>query len=96
MYEERLPDFIDPREQVELPRVPESYCVELGPKDASRSRQSWLREYNISIRFLSIGCIIDVGCKSIPFLSVDEAMKELNAYISNPESESKKWLKILD
>jgi hypothetical protein len=93
MYEERQSDFIDPREHVINP------CVELTPeqmKEKSRSRQNCLRDYTINIRFLSTGCVIEVGCKSIPFTSVDEAMKQLNAYIANPEAVSNEWLKILD
>jgi hypothetical protein len=85
MYQETVPE---PREQV--------FNDVLGPKDASRSRQNWLIQHHISIRFLSIGCIVDVGCKSIPFTSVDEAMKELNAYVANPKEATEKWNKILD
>jgi hypothetical protein len=84
------PDF---REQAQREQV---FNDTLGPKDASRNRQYWLREHHINIRFLSIGCIVDVGCKSIPFLSVDEAMKELNAYVANPKEAIEKWNKILD
>lgn len=60
------------------------------------SRQYYLREYPITIRFLSIGCVVDVGCKSIPFTSVDEAMKEVNAYVANPSKEMDRWRSILD
>jgi hypothetical protein len=89
MYQSEVTDSVpEPKESM--------LREELGPKDLSRSRQYWLRENHINIRFLSIGCVIDIGCKSIPFTSVDEAMKELNAYIANPQAESKKWLKILD
>jgi len=88
------PDF---REQVELPRVPEPreqvFNDVLGIK---RSRQNWLREFPINIRFLSIGCVVEVGCKSIPFTSIDESMKELNDYVANPKEAIDKWNKILD
>jgi len=67
---------------------------ELSPKTSSR--QHYLREYPITIRFLSIGCVVDVGCKSIPFTSVDEAMKEVNAYVANPSKEMDRWRSILD
>lgn len=60
------------------------------------SRQYYLREYPITIRFLSIGCVVDVGCKSIPFTNVDEAMKEVNAYVANPSKEMDRWRSILD
>ena len=57
-------------------------------------RQEILREYEIGIRFLSIGCVIRVGCKEIPFTDVDEAMTELSNYVSNPYEEGKKWQEI--
>jgi hypothetical protein len=67
---------------------------ELRPKEPNR--QWFLREYPISIDFLSIGCIVKIGCKSIPFQSVDEAMVEINAYVANPSEARDKWSKILD
>ena len=51
--------------------MPEPTLVEV-PRVQEPSRQYFLREYPISIRFLSIGCVVEVGCKSIPFTSVDE------------------------
>lgn len=55
------------------------------------TRQQALSSYSINIDFLSIGCIIRVGCKSIPFQSVEEAMVELNEYIKDPLASGKKW-----
>jgi hypothetical protein len=55
------------------------------------TRQQALSSYSINIEFLSIGCIIRVGCKSIPFQSVEEAMTELNEYVKNPLASGKKW-----
>ena len=55
------------------------------------TRQQALSSYSINIEFLSIGCIIRVGCKSIPFQSVEEAMAELNEYVKNPLVSGKKW-----
>lgn len=62
----------------------------------SMSRQYYLREYPINIRFLSIGCVVEVGCKSIPFTSIDEAMKEINAYVADPYKEQQRWRQLLD
>lgn len=73
--------------------MPESLDI----KDSyNRSRQSALREYSINIRFLSVGCVIEVGCKSIPFTNVDEAMTELNNYVKNPQEAVNKWEKIFN
>ncbi len=60
------------------------------------SNQEALREYEISIRFLSRGCIVRVGCKEIAFEDPDYAMAQINAYVSNPWEEQKKWRKILN
>lgn len=57
------------------------------------SRSEALRDYRIEIEFLTIGCIVRVGCKTIPFTSVDEAMKELNAYVKDPVASQKIWNK---
>ncbi len=60
-------------------------------KEYIPNKQQILREYEISIRFLSVGCVIRVGCKEIPFRRVSDAMEELNKYVSNPSEEGKKW-----
>ena len=60
------------------------------------NKQQTLRDYEINIRFLSVGCVIRVGCKEIPFTNVGEAMVELNKYVSNPYEEGKRWNKIFD
>ena len=75
----------------ETTRMDESYSKEYIP-----NKQQILREYGISIRFLSVGCVISVGCKEIPFTNVGEAMEELNKYVSNPYEETKRWNKIFD
>ena len=60
-------------------------------KEYIPNKQQILKDYEISIRFLSVGCVIRVGCKEIPFRRVSEAMEELNKYVENPYEESKKW-----
>jgi hypothetical protein len=57
------------------------------PHDVVRytpTKQEALRDYPINIEFLSIGCIIRVGCKSVPFTTVKEGMKAVNEYVTNP------------
>jgi hypothetical protein len=61
------------------------------------SKQEALREYEISIRFLSRGCIVRVGCKEIPFEDLSRAMAEINEYVAGDTYEAqKKWRKLLD
>jgi hypothetical protein len=86
MYDHRLQDVPEPRVMQE----------ELGVKiQEPMSRNYYLREYPIKIEFLSIGCIVTVGCKTIPFTSIDEAMKEINAYVVDPYKEQQRWRKLL-
>jgi hypothetical protein len=68
-------------------------CAAGSLKEYLPSRSEALRDYRIEIDFLTIGCIVKVGCKSIPFTSTDEAMKELNAYVKNPIEARKVWSK---
>jgi hypothetical protein len=71
--------------------------VDYGRKEEYKpNKQQILREYEISLRFLSVGCVIRVGCKEIPFINVSDAMEELNKYISNPYEEGKRWNNIFD
>jgi hypothetical protein len=58
------------------------------------SKLELLQRHEIVIQFMSVGCLIRIGCKSIPFESVEDAMKELNAYVNNPHESIKKWEKI--
>jgi hypothetical protein len=60
-------------------------------KEYRPSRSECLRDYQINIRFLSIGCVIEVGCKSVPFSTVEEGMKALNAYVDHPYETRKIW-----
>ena len=55
------------------------------------SRMEALRDFQIGIKFLNIGCVISVGCKEIPFTTVKEAMIALNEYIVNPIETRKIW-----
>jgi len=59
-------------------------------------KQDILKEYEIGIRFLSVGCVVSIGCKQIPFRSVKEAMDNINKYVENPYEEGKKWNSIFD
>lgn len=60
-------------------------------KEYRPSRTECLRDHHINIEFLSIGCIIRIGCKSVPFSTIDEGMKALNEYVANPYEQRKIW-----
>jgi hypothetical protein len=74
-------------EQNEQPSIKEEY---------KSRKQDILREYEIRLRFLSVGCVVSVGCKEIPFRKVTEAMEELNKYVNDPYEEGKRWNEIFD
>lgn len=61
------------------------------PVEWKPSRMEALRDFEIGIKFLSIGCIISVGCKEVPFTTIKEGMKALNDYILNPVETRKIW-----
>jgi hypothetical protein len=63
-------------------------CKEYRP-----SRMDCLREYEIGIRFLSVGCIINVGCKQIAFTTVKEAMNAFTDYVNDPYTARQLWEK---
>ena len=54
-----------------------------------------LQEYEIRLQFLSRGCVVHVGCKTIAFETIESAMKELNEYVNNTYETQKKWRNIL-
>lgn len=81
-----------PREIGDRPMVDREYTKE----EYRPNKQQILRDYEINIRFLSVGCVVRVGCKEIPFTNVGDAMVELNKYVSNPYEEGKRWNQIFD
>jgi hypothetical protein len=57
------------------------------------SRQECLRDYEVKIRFLTLGCIVSVGCKEIPFTTIKEGMEALNQYVAKPYETKQIWEK---
>jgi hypothetical protein len=58
---------------------------------AGLTDQQVLREYEIRIQFLDLGCIVHIGCKSIAFDDPYKAIEEVKAYILNPKQVAPKW-----
>jgi hypothetical protein len=69
---------------------------ESAKQQYKKSRASQLRDHSIVIRFLSRGMIIQIGCKEIPFTTIEEGMEAFNAYVANPHDETIKWMDILE
>jgi hypothetical protein len=74
----------------------ETSYLSSGEKEYVRPRMDYLRDYEISIKFLSLGCVVRVGCKEIAFTSIEEAMKEINAYVTNPKELEIKYNKLFN
>ena len=55
------------------------------------NKQQLLSRYSIKIDFLSRGCIVNIGCKTIPFEKVEDAITEINRYVNNPEEVEKEY-----
>lgn len=60
------------------------------------SPQRALREYEVTLRFLSKGMIIRVGCKEIAFSDNKEGIEALNKYLESPQEEQDRWYKLLN
>jgi len=99
---ERVPEdaMEQPVEMRGYDRVDNERGPELGQKlmmkEYKPNKQEILREYELRIKFLSVGCVVSVGCKDIPFRSVKEAMECVNDYVNNPYEESKKWRELFE
>ena len=57
----------------------------------SSNKQQLLSRYSIKIDFLSRGCVVNIGCKNIPFEKVEDAITEINRYVNNPEEVEKEY-----
>lgn len=80
------------REEAVMPQLETGSRVQEDcVKEYRPSRGECLRDYSINIEFLSIGCVIRVGCKSIPFATVKEGLAALNNYVVNPYETRKIW-----
>jgi hypothetical protein len=66
-------------------------------KEWKTSNQEALRQYELNVRFLHRGCIVQVGCKSIAFEDVGTAIQAINDYVcGDTYEEQQKWLKLLN
>jgi len=52
-----------------------------------------LKRHEIHIIFLDRGCIVRVGCKSIPFENIGMALSAIRAYTENPAQQTELWQK---
>lgn len=80
--------------ELSMPQVEAGYDERLGVKEYERTAGDILKEYEVSIRVLDSGVIIRVGCKSIAFNSLEDALVHVNLYFKDPVTSYKKWTKL--
>lgn len=78
-----------------MDNLPQTTLTPTEPTIQRFSNTYFLQEYEIHIRFMDRGCVVKVGCKEIPFESVEVAMAALNEYVKNPHDSQEFWRKEL-
>ena len=63
-------------------------------KNYTEPRLELLKQWEVNIRVLTVGCIINVGCKSFAFSTIEEGLKELQDYYKDPSAARAKWSEI--
>ena len=71
---------------------PDDLVAPPSPLTIYQQNQILLREHAVGIDFKSIGCVVTVGCKQIPFTSNLEALEAIAEYIKNPKETKAMWL----
>lgn len=91
---------LTPVEQTEPTQMPQCFDERLGAKEPSYENsvslltdQQVLKEHEIRIQFLDMGCIVNVGCKAVAFNNTYEAIEKVKEYILNPKEASAIWRK---
>ena len=76
-----------PEPEQEMPQCFEEKTIPCESKEQreQRRRIEVLKNWEIRIQPLDRGCVVHVGCKSIAFVSIEAAHKEIGRYIENPQ-----------
>jgi hypothetical protein len=61
-----------------------------------RTKMDLLRDHTVEIRTVSRGCIVRVGCKEVAFSSLEEGLKEVQDFYSDPHKSYTKWTRIFE
>lgn len=69
----------------ELTEINKVESCESKEQREQRRRIEVLKHWEIKIQPLDRGCVVHVGCKSIAFVSIEAAYKEIGRYIENPQ-----------
>lgn len=78
-------------------RLCEEPCSESYPEKMQEiPPQDYRARYPIEIQFMTRGCVIKIGCVTIPFSTTEEARDALIEFIDTPKESIKKWEKLLN
>jgi hypothetical protein len=80
--------------EMPMPEVQDGYDERSVPKEYERTPGDILKENEVNIRVLDSGVLIRVGCKSIAFNSLEDALVHVNLYFKDPVTSYKKWTKL--
>jgi hypothetical protein len=64
---------------------------QLGVKEYTPSAGDILRSHEVRIEVVDCGAIVKVGCKTIAFSTVEEALEQVNVHFKDPVASYKKW-----
>jgi len=67
-----------------------------GCKEYREPKSELLKRWSITISFHDIGCTVVIGCKTIAFTDVADAMSAIQHYISDPYKVTKNWMKLFE
>ena len=52
-----------------------------------------LKNYEVTIKPLDSGATVRVGCKTIAFTTLEDALENVNFYFKDPQTSYKHWMK---
>ena len=78
-----------------MPEMENAYLKSSG-EEYVPSAGDILKNYEVTIKPLDSGVIIRVGCRSIAFNSLEDALVHVNLHFKDPVTSYKKWTKLFD
>lgn len=79
------------RELQQLRAVDELVCEDRGEMKALSSPKDLLKRYTVELRFLDQGMLINIGCATFAFSSIEEGMAEVLKYTQSPQEQIEKY-----
>ena len=81
-------------EETIMENLDQPTALDGNPANATTPYINKLYEYSVNIRFLTVGCMVEIGCKTIAFESKQKMLEELTAYVNSTKETVIKWQKI--